>query len=87
MRRSRLEEKGAVYVQTSLRKRNMSKYSLNIRAGADLLDIKEGDIKDNIESAESSTLSEDGRTSMINHVKVIAFLCSIYHMYFRNIAE
>lgn len=73
-------------LQTVLVKRVTARIPLQTAAGADAYNIEEN-IVDRIETVRSSTLIKDRKTTMSNRDRVLAFLCSIYSMDCRYLAE
>lgn len=61
--------------------------SLEEGAGANVYEMKEGYIVDEIEPATSSILSRVRRTTMRKIVKGRALLCNLYDVDFRNLTE
>lgn len=87
MKRSSSEKNGLMYVQRRLNKRKAGSSSVKTRADAINQDMKEDDIVYGSKAATFSNMSKKAGNAMSTLFKALAFLCIIYDMDFRSLAE
>lgn len=87
MKLSRSEKSGTIYVQTSLKETKTPESSVITAADAGTKGMKKETVVDDSGPATSSTLSDVGKTTMNNPVKVMASLYSVYDVDFRKLVE
>lgn len=87
MKRRRIEQEGMMSAENTLKKRKKEKYPLGTGADVGAQEIKEKDILDESEPIASLTLSGKVKTAMIKRIKLMALVCSIYDVNFRNSVE
>lgn len=76
-----------MYVKTTIKKRKMRTSPLETGAEVGVQQVKEKDIVYDSEPFASSTLRGEGRSVMSRLFKDMAFLCTIYDVYFRNATQ
>lgn len=87
MKRFGSEKKGALYLPTTLKKREITNSSLESGAGAGFYDMKKEDKAHEIKPCSILTLSREEKTLMSKLIKEMASLCSFCNMNIRNLSE
>lgn len=74
-------------MQTTMKKRETTKFPLGTPAGTGAQDMKEEDTVKKIDPSAFSTVRKERRTTMSKLVKQVAPFCSIHDVYIKNLAK